>query len=229
MGKPLGSLYLVAIPIGNLEDITLRALRILREVVLVVAEDVRQTRKMLTRYQIEKPLLSYYDNEKRPRLNTIIEALLQGDVALVSDAGTPIISDPGSELVQTAISINVPVIAIPGPCAVIAGAIVSGLSVNGFYYLGFLPRLPGDRRKCFNNVRYVGATLVCFEAAHRLEATLLDAWSIFGNRAAAIVCDLTKSSEQVMRGRLRDIAQIDSSQYLRREIVLIIEGYESIS
>ncbi|HEY1014394.1 MAG TPA: 16S rRNA (cytidine(1402)-2'-O)-methyltransferase [Herpetosiphonaceae bacterium] len=219
----MGTLYLVATPIGNLEDITLRGLRILREASLVAAEDTRQTRKLLQRYEIDKPLLAYHEHNKLARLDDLLLALANGDVALVSDAGTPLISDPGHELVQTVLAAGFPVVPVPGACAAVAGLIASGLPAERFYYLGFLPRRSVERRALFAEVQAIPATLVLYETPHRLLEALDDALAVLGNRQAAIARELTKLHEQVLRGPLRELAE-RVADGVRGEIVLLIAG-----
>ncbi|MBA3468099.1 MAG: 16S rRNA (cytidine(1402)-2'-O)-methyltransferase [Herpetosiphonaceae bacterium] len=221
------SLYLVATPIGNLEDITTRALRVLREAALIAAEDTRHTRKLLSRYAIEGHVIAYHEHNKLARLDTIMLALANGgDVALVSDAGTPAISDPGFELVQAVIAAGFPVVPVPGPCAAIAGLVGSGLPTDRFYYLGFPPRRSSERRTWLGEVAAIPATLVVYESPHRLVATLEDALAVLGNRPAAVARELTKLHEQFVRGTLREIQAHFAGQEVRGEIVLLIAGAE---
>lgn len=223
----MASLYLVATPIGNLEDITARALRVLREAALIAAEDTRHTRKLLSRYEIDTPAIAYHEHNKLARLDTILLTLAQGnDVALVSDAGTPVISDPGYELVQTVIGAGYAVVPVPGPCAAIAGLIGSGLPADRFYYLGFPPRRPSERRPWFQEVSLTPATLVLYEAPHRLLATLEDALAMLGNRQAAVARELTKLHEQFVRGPVADLYDHFTNHQVRGEIVLLIAGAE---
>ncbi|MFQ5809234.1 MAG: 16S rRNA (cytidine(1402)-2'-O)-methyltransferase, partial [Armatimonadota bacterium] len=187
-----GTLYLCATPIGNLEDITLRALRILGEVDLIAAEDTRRTRKLLSRYDIHTELTSYYGAKERERAEKLIERLRAGDdVALVSDAGTPGISDPGHELVKRAIDAGVPVEGIPGPSAVMSALVVSGLPTRRFRFEGFLPRGKRDRRAMLRQLKAADCTLVFFEAPHRLRESLRDMLDCLGDRRMAIVRELT--------------------------------------
>ena len=168
------TLYVVATPIGNLEDVTLRALRVLREVSLIAAEDTRTTRKLLSHYDIHTPLTSYYDHNKGQKLPHLLQALEQGDVALVSEAGTPGISDPGLELVAAASAAGFPVVSVPGPSAPAAALAVSGIPADRFLFLGFLPRAQGERRALLRSVAAMPFTLVIFEAPHRLQRSLAD-------------------------------------------------------
>ena len=194
------SLYIVSTPIGNLEDITLRALRILKEAYLIAAEDTRTTRKLLARYDIHTSLTSYHEHNKLQKIPAIIESLKEGDVALVSDAGTPGISDPGIELVQAAISNGFTVSPIPGPSAVITALGVAGIPANNFLFLGFLPRSKGQRHKILLPVSELPYTLVLFEAPHRLQQTLADLYDTLGDRTVVAVREATKIHEEVFRG-----------------------------
>lgn len=194
------SLYIVSTPIGNLEDITLRALRILEEAHLIAAEDTRKTRKLLARYDIHTPLTSYHEHNKLQKIPSIIKSLKEGDVALVSDAGTPAISDPGIELVQAAISNGFTVSPIPGPSAVITALGIAGISANNFLFLGFLPRSKGQRHKILLSVSALPYTLVLFEAPHRLQQTLADLYDTLGDRTVVAVREATKIHEEVFRG-----------------------------
>src|SRR5687767_5289332 len=170
----MGTLYLVPTPIGNLEDITLRALRVLREVSLIAAEDTRHTRRLLARYDIATPCVAYHEHNKLAQLDDVITALVNGDVALVSDAGTPGMSDPGFELVSTCIAAGFPVVPVPGPSAPITALVAAGLPTDQFIYLGFLPRKGPERRALLHSLADLPQTLVCFEAPHRIADALAD-------------------------------------------------------
>ncbi len=221
----MATLYLVATPIGNLEDITMRALRILREVALIAAEDTRHTRKLLSRYNIEQSVISYHEHNKLARLDDILLALANSqDVALVSDAGTPAISDPGYELVQSVIAAGFPVVPVPGPCAAVAGLIASGLPTERFLFLGFAPRRSRERQRWLSEVATIPATLVLYEAPHRLLATLEDCRAVLGEREAAVARELTKLHEQVLRGTLGALLEHFAATAPRGEIVLLIAG-----
>ena len=196
----MSTLYIVATPIGNLEDITLRALRVLREARLIAAEDTRTTRKLLSHYDIHTPLTSYHDHNKVQKIPVIIKALEEGDVALVSDAGTPGISDPGLELVRAAIDSGISVVSIPGPSAVITALAVSGMSAEHFLFLGFLPRRKGERQGLLRSVSELPYNIVLFEAPHRLQRTLTDLQEVLGDRPIAAVREATKLYEEVFRG-----------------------------
>ena len=193
-------LYIVATPIGNLEDITLRALRVLKEVRLIAAEDTRTTRKLLSHYDIHTPLTSYHDHNIRQKLPLIIKALQEGDVALVSDAGTPGISDPGLELVQAVIEEGLTVVSLPGPSAPVTALAVSGLPTEHFLFLGFLPRRKGERLAMLRSVSELPYTMLLFEAPHRLRQTLADLVDVVGDRPMAVVREATKRYEEVFRG-----------------------------
>lgn len=218
----MGILYLVATPIGNLEDITLRALRVLREVSLVAAEDTRQTKKLLTHYGIDKPLISYYEHNKLSRLQVILSHLLEGDVALVSDAGTPGLNDPGYELVKSAIERGFRVCPVPGPASPIAALVGSGLPTDAFLYLGYLPRKQKDRRERIAQIRDEPYTVLFLETPHRLRDSLRDLLDILGNRSAVIARELTKIHEEFLRGTLHDLIQhFDQTEPLGEFIILV--------
>lgn len=219
------TLYLVATPVGNLEDITLRALRILRQVALIATEDTRTTGQLLKHFNIHCPLLSYYEHNKVTRLERVLAALEQGDVALVSEAGTPLFSDPGYELVLAAIERGFPVVSIPGPSALTAALPASGLPTDRFLFLGFTPRKAGERRRWLQEVATQPATLVCFEAPHRLRETLADLIDIFGGERRISVCrELTKLHEEIWRGTLAEAEQEWNQREPRGEFTLVIAG-----
>jgi 16S rRNA (cytidine1402-2'-O)-methyltransferase len=218
------ALYLVATPIGNLEDISLRALRTLSEVKLIAAEDTRRTRRLLTAYDIKTPLTSYHEHNKGAKLNYLLDRLQGDDVALVSDAGMPGMSDPGYELVVAASECGIPVVAVPGPSVVITALVISGLATDRFIYLGFLPRRAGNRRRLLASVAVEHGTLVAFEAPHRLSAALGDILTVLGDRRIAVCRELTKLHEEVFRGRVTQaIGHFDQP---RGEFTLVIEGKE---
>ncbi|WP_129672199.1 16S rRNA (cytidine(1402)-2'-O)-methyltransferase [Candidatus Chloroploca sp. Khr17] len=219
-----GTLFLVATPIGNLEDITLRALRILREVRLIAAEDTRHSRTLLDHYQISTSCISYHEHNKLARLETILEALSLGNVALISDAGTPAISDPGFELVQACLAAGYTIVPIPGPSAPIAALVASGLATQRFAFLGFLPRRSAERRTLFADMAELTVTLICFEAPHRLLDSLADMQAVFGDRTIVVAKDLTKRFEDLRRGTASDLISHFSTQRPRGEYTLVIEG-----
>lgn len=220
----MGTLYLVATPIGNLEDISQRALRVLREARLVACEDTRQTRKLLSRYTIPTRTASYHEHNKLSRLESILAELEAGDVALVSDAGTPGLNDPGYELVRAALERGYSVSPIPGACAPIAALVVSGLPTDAFLYLGYLPRKSSERRQRLASVAALAHTLVLLEAPHRLLGSLEDLLAVLGDRQAAIARELTKAHEEVFRGSLREAIDYFREQAPRGEFTLVISG-----
>ena len=193
-------LYLVATPIGNLEDITLRAIRVLAEVAVVAAEDTRTSRKLLTRHGIRAKLVSYHQFSGEGRIRSLLHILEDQDVALVSEAGMPGISDPGYPLVRAVLAHGFSVVALPGASAVITGLAVSGLPTHQFVYLGFLPRRPGERRRLFTSLEGEELTVVAFESPHRLRKTLEDLIAVLPGRPIALCRELTKLHEEVYRG-----------------------------
>jgi 16S rRNA (cytidine1402-2'-O)-methyltransferase len=218
-----GTLYLVATPIGNLEDITLRALRVLSKVPLIAAEDTRTTRKLLSRHGIAAPrIISYTERNREERTPTLLAALLDRDVALVSEAGTPAISDPGYHLVDAAVQAGVRVVPISGASALTSAVAASGLPSRRFHYLGFLPRKGSERRKLLELAAREPDTLVLFEAPHRLRATLADLLDVLGDRRVAVARELTKLHEEVFRSTLSDA--IDHFAAPRGEFTLVVEG-----
>ncbi len=219
----MGRLYLIATPIGNLEDITLRALRLLREVDLIAAEDTRHTGRLLAHYEIDTPQISYHEHNKLTRLDAILDALAAGDVGLVSDAGMPGLSDPGYELVKAAISHGFPVVPVPGPSALTAALVAAGLPTSAFVYIGFLPRRATDRRRLFSELGDERRTLVAFEAPHRLAATLSDVETVLGDRQIAVARELTKLHEEIWRGPVSQAREHFGGE-VRGEITLIIAG-----
>jgi 16S rRNA (cytidine1402-2'-O)-methyltransferase len=224
----MGTLYLVATPIGNLEDITHRAVRVMKEARLIAAEDTRQTAKLLRRYAISTPLISYHEHNEQKRKERLLEELAAGDVALVSDAGTPGLSDPGYDLVQAALRANHAVVSIPGPSAPITALVASGLPTDAFIFLGYLPRRAGDRRRLLQEVAAERRTLVAFEAPHRLRRALADIESILGgNRPVAICRELTKVHEQILRGPLREMRRHFEEKEPRGEFTLVISGLQA--
>jgi 16S rRNA (cytidine1402-2'-O)-methyltransferase len=216
-----GTLYIVATPIGNLEDITLRALRILKECNLIACEDTRHTRKLLTHYQISKPTISYHAHNERDRSAELIRKIEAGlSIALVSDAGTPLISDPGFHLVQEAVARDITVVPVPGPSALIAALSASGLPTDEFLFAGFLPARVAARTARLKQFASIKSTLVFYEAPHRIKQTIEDARRIFGDRECVIARELTKLHEGFLRGSLLEIEIPDDQT--RGEIVLLI-------
>ena len=219
-----GTLYIVATPIGNLEDITQRALRVLGEVDVVACEDTRRTRVLLNHFGIKTKTISYHEHNERERAEQICRLLLSGkNVALVSDAGTPLINDPGFRVTNAAIELNLPVVPIPGPAAFVSALVASGLPSDQFVFAGFLPARAHARRAKQAELSTIGATLVFYEAPHRIVATLTDALETLGNRSAAVAREMTKIHEEIARGSLRELIERFSVQ-ARGEIVLVISG-----
>jgi len=215
-------LYVVATPIGNLEDISLRALRVLREVKLIAAEDTRKTKRLLTKYDITTPLTSFHEYTKLPKINRILEHLEQGDIALVSEAGMPGISDPGYEIVTAAVQREILVVPVPGPSVVTAALAVSGLPADRFTCLGFLPSRASGRRRLLESVAGELSTLVIFEAPHRLIVSMTDMLAILGDRKLAVCRELTKLHEEVFRGSISQA--LEHFTRPRGEFTLVIEG-----
>src|SRR5437899_12427714 len=196
-------LYLVATPIGNLEDITLRALRILKEVDQIACEDTRHTQKLLSHYNIRKPLVSYHEHNKLTRAPELVVAMEQGaQIALVSDAGVPLVSDPGYRLVTLCLRHRIPVVPIPGPSALLACLSASGLSNEEFLFVGFLPARSGERRRALERLRIEDRTIILYEAPHRVAECIADAREVLGNRNACIAREITKVHEEFRRGKL---------------------------
>ena len=216
------TLYVVATPIGNLEDITLRALRTLREAKLIAAEDTRQTKRLLSTYSIKTPLTSYHEHNKLTKLEYLLNYLQQEDVALVCDGGMPGISDPGYELIAAANRQGIPVVAIPGPSVITTALAVSGLPLGKFVHIGFLPRKAGERRRLLKSVAAEDGTIVILEAPHRLQAALSDILLVLGDRMLAVCRELTKIHEEVFRGSVSQA--IDHFTEPRGEFTLVIEG-----
>lgn len=221
------ALYLVATPIGNLEDISLRALRLLGQVKLIAAEDTRTTRQLLNAYKIKTPITSYHEHNKQQKINYLMSRLKENDIALVSEAGMPGLSDPGYELVAAAIQQDIRVVPVPGATAIITALVISGLPSNQFLYLGFLPRYQRQRRHLLQSVADEPRTLIAFEAPHRLLKTLPDIIEILGDRRVAVCRELTKIHEEVFRGKLSQALNHFSQP--RGEFTLVIEGKEEES
>ena len=220
----MGTLYLVATPIGNLEDISARALRILGSSHLIAAEDTRQTLKLLNHFHIHTPLMSYHEHNKRVRTGEVLAVLQEGDVALVSDAGTPALNDPGYELVRAAVQAGYLVSPIPGPCAPVAALVASGLPADAFLYLGYLPRKAAERKRFLQNVADLPYTLVFFETPHRLLDALVDLQQVLGDRSLAVARELTKIHEEIFRGVCSQARAyfVDGEQ--RGEFTLVVAG-----
>jgi len=222
---PLGSLYIVATPIGNLEDITLRALRILGEVSLIAAEDTRHTQKLLTHFSIARPLTSYHDHNKEQKAEVLVARLKEGgDVALVSDAGTPGISDPGYYIINRAIEEGINVVPIPGATAALSALSVSGLPTDSFVFEGFLPPKKGKRVIKLKTLSDEPRTIILYEAPHRIHETLGDIRDVLGNRRIVLAREITKIHEELLRGKISDIINELSNRSVKGEITLVVEG-----
>ena len=215
-------LYVVATPIGNLEDISLRALRTLREVKLIAAEDTRRTRRLLNAYEIKTPMTSFHEHSGSAKVAGILEHLADGDVALVTEAGVPGISDPGYELVTAAAAQGAPVVPVPGPSAVTSALAVSGLSADRFRFAGFLPARTGARKRVLGSLAEDPSTLVIFEAPHRLRASLSDMLAVLGDRRLAACRELTKIHEEVFRGTVA--GALEHFAEPRGEFTLVVDG-----
>ena len=223
--KIIGTLYIVATPIGNLEDITLRAIKVLKEVDMIAAEDTRHTLKLLNHLEISKPLISYHRHNEDVKTDLLIKELKQGkQIALVSDAGTPGICDPGEKVIKKCIEEEIPIVPIPGACAMINALICSGLDTREFIFLGFLPLNKKNRKEKLEEIKNVTKTIILYEAPHKLETTLKDLKKILENRRLVLVRELTKIHEEYIREDI-DVL-IEKAKDLKGEIVLIIEGAE---
>lgn len=219
-----GKLYLVATPIGNLKDITLRAMDVLREVDAIACEDTRHTQKLLNHYGIKAKTISYHDHNETTRAPELIERIMNGDsIAVVSDAGTPAIADPGFRLVEAAAEAGIDVTAIPGPVAFVSAASASGLPTDSIYFGGFLPARKRERQKRLKECAGIPATLVFYEAPHRIAKSLTDCVEVLGDRQAAVARELTKLHEEIVRGTLSDLATRYAEMPAKGEIVLIID------
>lgn len=221
------TLYLVATPIGNLEDITLRAIRTLKESDVVAAEDTRRTGQLLKHFGISKPMLSYFKFSEAKRSEEILERLGRGEkVALVTDAGSPGISDPGERVVKAAIGRGFRVEAVPGPSAVVAALTASGLPTGEFHFIGFLPHKPGQRRTKLESLKTVPGTLVLYESPYRIERLLEELAGVFGERQVVLARELTKRFEEFMRGRASDLLNLVRGRRVKGEFVVVISGLD---
>ena len=224
-----GTLYIVSTPIGNREDITLRALRILKEVDLIAAEDTRHTGLLLRHFGIQTPLTSYFEGNESRKKEFILSKLTQGErVALVSDAGTPGISDPGFRLIRTAIEHEIPIVPVPGASAVIAALSVSGLPTDAFVFRGFLPHKTKRRRDLLEELADVRETLIFYESPHRISETLRDIYEVLGDRKIVLTRELTKIYEEVLRGKVSEIQLQIGERKLKGEITLVISGKDTV-
>lgn len=225
----MGTLYLVATPIGNLEDMSPRAVRILKDASLIAAEDTRHTGKLLKHFEIETPLTSYFEHNKLNKLDFILEKLSNGDVALVSDAGTPAINDPGYELVKAALASGYDVKPVPGPSAPISALTVSGLPTDAFLYLGYLPHKTSERHKRLQEVNHEPYTLIFLESPYRVLEALEDILSVLGDRRICVAREMTKMFEEYWRGSVNGAVEYFKAQPVRGEFTLVIEGKISIA
>ncbi len=224
---PSGTLYIVATPIGNLEDITLRALRILKTVDLIAAEDTRRTRKLLTHYDIATPLTSYHDHSESTKAPALVETLLAGkNMALVSDAGTPCISDPGYRLVKSAAEVDIPIVPVPGPSMLTALMSVGGLPTDRFAFEGFLPAKPAQRQRALRELCHEERPLIFYESPHRLLRTLADLEQIFGDRRVVVGRELTKQFEEILRGPVSVVLSAFHNRPVKGEVALVVEGWD---
>lgn len=222
------TLYIVATPIGNLEDITLRALRILKEVDLIACEDTRQTRKLLTHYDIHKPLISYYQHSKIGKTELLVKLLKEGkNIALVTDGGTPGISDPGFVIINRTVSEGIELIPIPGPSALITAIVASGLPTNGFVFLGFLPRKKGRIKKELQKAAQLDKAMIIYESPFRVLATLEIIHQTLGNCKIAVMRELTKKFEEIIRGRVEEVINKLKDRQIKGEIVLVVSPFLS--
>ncbi|MEE9232072.1 MAG: 16S rRNA (cytidine(1402)-2'-O)-methyltransferase [Nitrospirales bacterium] len=219
-----GTLSIVSTPIGNLEDMSFRAIRILKEASVIAAEDTRRTQKLCTYYQIKTPLTSYHDFNKEEKTDLLVHRLREGNsVALVCDAGTPLISDPGFYLVQRAIEAHIPLIPIPGPSSILTALCVSGLPTDRFIFEGFVPRKPGAREKFFLGLKDESRTIIVFETQHRIKKTLGVIKNTLGNRHIVMTRELTKLHEEILRGEIDEIVKILEKKSIKGEITLLIK------
>lgn len=220
-----GKLYLVATPIGNLDDITIRAINILKEVDLIAAEDTRHTLKLLNHLNIKKRLISYYKEAEKAKSEILIKKLIEGEtIALVSDAGTPGISDPGEEIIKEAIKNDIEIIPIPGACALVNALIASGLSTKEFTFIGFLPKNQQEKKKKLEEIKRENRTVIFYEAPHKLKNTLEDILEVLGNRNIVLARELTKIHEQFIRGTIDGVLQ--EMEAIKGEFVILVEGAE---
>ncbi|WP_216831180.1 16S rRNA (cytidine(1402)-2'-O)-methyltransferase [Alkalihalobacterium elongatum] len=228
--EDVGNLYLVPTPIGNLEDMTFRAIKILKEVDMIAAEDTRQTKKLCLHFEIDTKLVSYHDHNKRGSGEKLLQALKEGrSIALVSDAGTPAISDPGYELVVECIDEGIPVIPLPGANAAITALIASGLNTQNFYYYGFLNRQKKERKKELEQLKNVQVPIIFYESPHRLEEMLKHMLEHFGDRKIAVCRELTKRYEEFIRGTLSEVIEWCQSSQVRGEFCIVVDGTSEVT
>lgn len=220
-----GTLYICPTPIGNLEDITIRTIEVLKEVDLIAAEDTRHTLKLLNHYGIKKPLTSYHEHNIREKGNYLINQLKEGkSIALVSDAGMPGISDPGHDLIKLCVKEDIRLIGLPGPSASLLALVVSGLDTDKFVFEGFLPSKKMDRKKALENLSSELRTIILYESPHRIKACVEDIYNIFGNRKVSLSRELTKHYEETIRGDMEHLLKVLDERELKGEMILVIEG-----
>ncbi|MBU0502575.1 MAG: 16S rRNA (cytidine(1402)-2'-O)-methyltransferase [Candidatus Margulisbacteria bacterium] len=221
----MSTLFVVATPIGNLEDITLRALRILGEVELILAEDTRQTKKLLNKYEIKTPLSSYHKFNIKSKTEYLVDQIKQGKImALVSYSGMPAISDPGYELIRESAAQGIQVEVIPGPSASLTALVASGLPTDEFIFKGFLPKKPGKRRKALEKLQNFAGSIIIYESPYRVVKTLGDIEQVLGSRQVAVCRELTKKFEEIIRGKVGDIIERLKDKKVKGEVVLVVEG-----
>ncbi len=219
-----GTLYLVATPIGNLQDMTLRAIEVLRNADIIACEDTRHSIKLLNHFRISNKLVSYHEHNEHERADELIDKMLAGSsVALISDAGTPAISDPGNVIVRGAIEAGIPVVPIPGAAAFVTAVIASGLPVDSLFFGGFLPAKKGDRRRRLEEIACVPSTLVLYESPHRIARSLADCAEVLGDRKAVVARELTKLHEEFVRGTLSELSGVAVEQLSKGELVVVID------
>ncbi|MDY6834016.1 MAG: 16S rRNA (cytidine(1402)-2'-O)-methyltransferase [Chloroflexota bacterium] len=221
----MSTLYVVATPIGNLEDITQRALRILREVHVVAAEDTRKTKRLFNAYDIKTRLVSYHKHSPQSKLYQLLGELEQHDIAIVSEAGTPAISDPGHELIKMAVDRSISIVCVPGPSAVITALVSSGLPTDRFLFLGFPPRKSGEKKQLLREIKGSPYTIIIFESPHRFQATLKDILSVLGDRKISVGRELTKLHEEIFRGTISEA--LHHFERVKGEFTLVVEGNPS--
>ena len=220
-----GTLYIVGTPIGNLEDISFRAIRILKEATIIAAEDTRRTQKLCSYYQISTPLTSYHDFNKEEKSDILVHRLQEGcNIALVCDAGTPLISDPGYYLVNRVVEANISLVPIPGPSSVLTALCASGLPTDRFIFEGFVPRKPGVREKFFEKLKNETGTIIVFETQHRILKTLLAIQKTMGNRQIVLTRELTKINEEILRGNVEELSQALRKGSIKGEMTLLVQG-----
>jgi 16S rRNA (cytidine1402-2'-O)-methyltransferase len=225
MEQTKGKLYLVATPIGNQEDITLRAIKVLRGVELIAAEDTRRAKRLLARYRIRAPLTSFFEHNEPAKTRVLVQRMVEGqDIALISDAGTPGISDPGFRLIRQAIEEGIEVVPIPGPSAHVVALVLSGLPTDSFHFFGFLPPKGAKRNKRLEEIKALRGTIVLYEAPHRLLRTLQDIRDYWGERQVVVARELTKTYEEVIRGEIAAVLEGLQGRKIRGEITLVVAG-----